>query len=134
MVAAVHAGWRGLVADAPGAAVKFLCEEGNSTPEQLLAAIGPAIGEAVYEVGHEVAVEFENCGLGSCVRLGSDKPHLDLHSAARIRLQNTRIPDLQIDGKPLCTHQDQRFFSYRRDGPGTGRLVAGITPGAGAFS
>ena len=134
MVAAIHAGWRGLVADAPGAAVELLCEQAGTDPTQLLAAIGPAIGEAVYEVGTEVVAEFENSGLGSCVRSGSGRPHLDLHAAAGIRLERKRIPSDQLEGKPICTYQDPRFFSFRGDGPRSGRLLAGISPRMTDFS
>lgn len=128
LVAAIHAGWRGLVADAPAAAVNLLCERAGSTPRRLLAAIGPAIGPEVYEVGPEVASEFENSGLAPCVLTGWERPHLDLHQAARIRLIDTGIPAEQVDGKPLCTHQDGRFFSYRGEGPQSGRMLAGISP------
>ena len=80
-VAAIHSGWRGLVADAPGAAVRALVERFSADPARILAAIGPAIGSEVYEVGPEVAEIFQNNGLGDCVVHRMPKPHLNLHSA-----------------------------------------------------
>ena len=128
IVAAIHAGWRGLVADAPGAAVDLLCERTGTSPHRLLAAIGPAIGPEAYEVGPEVAAKFQNSGLDSCVLNHSNRLCLALHRAAQIRLKNKRIPSAQMDGKPLCTYQDPRFFSYRNEGPKSGRMAAGISP------
>jgi hypothetical protein len=133
-VAAIHSGWRGLVADAPGAAVRALVERFSAEPTRILAAIGPAIGSEVYEVGPEVAEIFQNNGLGGSVVQRMPKPHLDLHSAAIQRLTEAKIQQSMIEGKPLCTHQDPRFFSYRGDGPASGRLMAGIIARPEEFS
>ena len=64
IVAAVHAGWRGILADMPGTAARELARRTGSSPETLLAAIGPAIGVEAYEVGQEVAEAFTRAGLG----------------------------------------------------------------------
>ena len=133
-VAAIHSGWRGLVADAPGAAVRALVERYSADPTRILAAIGPAIGREVYEVGLEVVEIFQNHGLAESVVHRMPKPHLDLHSAAIQRLTEAGIDHSMIDGKPICTHQDPRFFSYRREGPASGRMMAGIIAGSGALS
>lgn len=126
-VAAVHAGWRGLVADAPRAAVLAMHARTETAPESLLAAIGPAIGVGIYEVGLEVAEAFREANLGVHIQPGlGPKPHLDLHTAAVQRLKDAGLALRRIDGEPLCTSAESCFFSYRRDGPKSGRLLAGI--------
>ena len=59
VVAAVHAGWRGLVARAPVTAVERMARDFGTRAEDLLVAIGPAIGSCCYEVGPDVRTQFE---------------------------------------------------------------------------
>src|SRR6185436_20167961 len=61
-VAAAHAGWRGLAAAVPSAAVESLAREFGSRASDLVAAIGPAIGACCYEVGSDVRDRFEAAG------------------------------------------------------------------------
>lgn len=62
-IGAVHAGWRGVAADAPGAAVRRMVEAFGSRPASLRAAIGPCIGPCCYEVDEPVAEAFAAAGL-----------------------------------------------------------------------
>ena len=126
-VVAIHAGWRGLVADAPGAAIRLLVSRG-SDPSLLIAAIGPAIGLSAFEIGEEVAEEFERSGLADAVHPGTPRPHGDLHLAARQRLLKAGLSPSGIDGEPACTASSPRFFSHRRSQGRTGRHLAAITP------
>lgn len=129
VVAAVHAGWRGLLADAPGAAISAILRQTKTAPSSLLAAIGPAIGAEKFEVGEEVAEAFHAANLGSAViseGILGPQPHVNLHVATLSRLQTAGMEPGFIDGEPLCTSTDGRFFSYRREGPNSGRLLAGI--------
>lgn len=121
-VAAVHAGWRGLLADVVGSAVAAL---GSN---DLHASIGPAIGPCCYEVGVDVAEPFRDRFGAEVVRAES----VDLHLAARRALNDLGVSDVEtID---VCTACDAgRFFSHRRDRGRTGRqgLVAFIeNPGS----
>ena len=128
IVAAVHSGWRGLVADAPGAAVSHM-ESLGADRRNILAAIGPAIGVERFEIGSEVADEFVESGLGGCLRTGSPRPHADLFDAARRRLLDAEISIDSIDGAPCCTSMDPRFFSHRSDFGRSGRHLSGIVGG-----
>lgn len=129
-VAAVHAGWRGLVAGTIGAAVVSL-ESAGARREDLLAAIGPCIGFEAYEVGPEVAATCRAAGLGAAVSEAWPREHLDCFRAAAIRLTEAGIDATRIDGTPLCTFsRPEEFFSYRRDGARSGRLAAVIGPRA----
>lgn len=118
-VAAVHAGWRGVVADVVPHAVAAM--RGPVT-----AAIGPAIGVEHFEVGPEVAAAFEAHGLGEAVDHGrGDKPHIDLVRAVTAQLQRAGVAE--IDTTDRCTYRDAgEFFSHRRDAGVTGRMAAVI--------
>ena len=124
-VAAIHSGWRGTVADAPGATVEAMRKEYGTRPERLIAAIGPAIGIDHFEVGEEVARAFTESGLAECVRAGDPRPHVDLHAAVRARLLRAELEVEHIDGRAICSHAGTTdCFSYRRDGPEGGRMAA----------
>lgn len=103
-VAAVHAGWRGLVSGVVDEAVDALAAG-------FVAAIGPCIGVRRFEVGEEVAERFDP----RFVRrdLGS-RPHVDLRAATHALLH--RLGAQSIDTTDRCTaeHEDE-FFSHRRD-------------------
>jgi YfiH family protein len=129
-VAAIHAGWRGLAVDVIGAAVARMRADHGADPAAMVAAIGPCIGAAVYEVGPDVARDFAAAGLGACVLpagAGRAKEHLDCFGAARQQLLEAGLRAGAIDGEELCTVANPRdFFSYRRDGARSGRLAAVI--------
>lgn len=124
-VVAIHAGWRGLVADVPAAAVRHLVADGSAS-DDLVAAIGPAIGVEAFEIGHEVADAFHESGLSAAVHDRIPRPHADLHAAARQRLIDAGLAPDRIDGVECCTAADRRYFSHRRDEGRTGRHLSAI--------
>jgi purine-nucleoside/S-methyl-5'-thioadenosine phosphorylase / adenosine deaminase len=124
VVAAAHAGWRGLLSGVLERTVEAM----HVAPGEVLAWLGPAIGPAAFEVGEEVRAAFvmEDAIAASAFREGltAGKWWADLPALARLRL--TRKGLTRIHGAELCTYQDaERFFSYRRDGV-TGRQGAFI--------
>ncbi|MEQ1555757.1 MAG: peptidoglycan editing factor PgeF [Gallionella sp.] len=149
VVAAVHAGWRGLAAGVIEATVSAMqaesllgvstARESTHQPMQLMAWLGPAISQIAFEVGAEVrdcfvaqnpanAAAFTPSlpqGEGLNVqRSASKKFHADLYALARLRLQALGIT--QIYGGERCTYtESDTFFSYRRDGV-TGRMASFI--------
>jgi len=125
-VAAVHAGWRGLVLGVLDAAVDRLVAAAADRGA-LLAAIGPAIGVDAYEVGEDVVDAFRAAGREGTFRRDSRGLRLDLFETSRSQLLRLGFSSERIDGGPCCTHADaSRFFSYRRDGARSGRLAAVI--------
>jgi polyphenol oxidase len=134
-VAAAHAGWRGLAAQVPGETVNALNRVFGSRPEDLLAAIGPAIGQCCYEVGEDVreamARSFGGRDTSNWFTAGraSGKWMFDTWASARAQLEAAGIPASQVFAAGLCTasHPDA-FCSYRRDGPPAGRIAAAIKP------
>lgn len=128
-VAAIHAGWRGVVAGIIPAAIDVLREQGGVAAADMLAAIGPCISGTAYEVGDEVATAFVDAGLSAAVltQPGKEKPHVDLAAAAAIQLASAGVRNHNIDRTDLCTFRDgDMFFSYRREGSLAGRMAAVI--------
>ncbi|AXS80213.1 peptidoglycan editing factor PgeF [Dechloromonas sp. HYN0024] len=120
VVAAAHAGWRGLVGGVLEATVAAM----DVPADQLLVWLGPAIGPSAFEVGDEVRAAFvaDDPGSGEAfVRHGPGKWLADLYGLARRRLQRIGVP--AIYGGEACTvSQPDHYFSYRRDGV-TGRMA-----------
>ena len=130
-VAAVHAGWRGVVSGIVPAAVDALRALGVD-PRHAVAAVGPCISARHFEIGPEVADALAAADLASCVvapGIHGLKHHADLVAAVALQLERCGVPRACIDAEPPCTYADRaRFFSYRRDGAASGRLAAIIAP------
>ena len=129
-VAAIHAGWRGIVADVIAAGVDALCECAGAAPASLVAAIFPAIGVAAFEVGSEVADAIRaRIGDERVIQRGGAKPHVDLALSARLALTQAGLASEAVDHVAGCTFEERaRFYSFRRDGGRTGRHLAVIVP------
>lgn len=135
-VAAAHAGWRGLAARVPGETVHALKRAYGSRTEDLLAAIGPAIGQCCYEVGEEVREAMVRAFGGPEASdwfvegRARGKWMFDTAASARSQLQAAGISSDQVFGTELCTaSHPEAFCSYRRDGSPAGRIAAAIRAG-----
>lgn len=122
VVAAAHAGWRGLAAGVLEATVARM----GVAPASVLAWLGPAIGPAAFEVGGEVREAFVRIDPGADVAFVSaaepGKWMADLFVLARRRLMRAGVA--RVYGGGVCTHADAaRYYSYRRDGV-TGRFAS----------
>jgi YfiH family protein len=127
LVAAAHAGWRGVVGNIVAKTLRTLHEAG-AAPHHITAAIGPCISAAHFEVGEEVATEFTAHSLADSIRpIPNQKPHIDLQHAVRTQLVAAGVT--AIDTHPFCTFRDaDNFYSHRRDNGTTGRMAAVIAP------
>jgi hypothetical protein len=127
MVAAAHAGWRGLSAGVLERTIAAL----EAPPDTLLAWLGPAIGPTAFEVGMDVFETFtatDPHALDAFRPLRAGKWLADLYALARRRLARAGVH--AVYGGGLCTVSEPvRFFSYRRDRV-TGRQAAFIWLGA----
>jgi YfiH family protein len=125
--AAIHAGWRGVVAGVIGAALAAL---GDSRAPRA-AAIGPSIGPCCFEVGNDVARQIADaCGDPQVVarEAPNGKAFVDLRRAVRAQLRAHGLGDGDIEDVPGCTRCDaERFFSFRRDGEKSGRHLAVVS-------
>jgi purine-nucleoside/S-methyl-5'-thioadenosine phosphorylase / adenosine deaminase len=155
VVAAIHAGWRGTLARIAVKTLGRMSMEFGTEPRLVVAALGPAIGRCCYEVGPEVAQAFtaqfpsarewfdgpfnqvsqgeEPIGLAWLTMMppGHVPPpprvQLDLRASNRSQLIDAGVPEKQVSVSDLCTAcRTDLLFSYRREGPGTGRLMAVI--------
>jgi polyphenol oxidase len=129
-VAAVHAGWRGIVAGVLPETLARLFELG-SKPACLIAAIGPHIGVRAFEVSEEVGqrINAATPHVNVVHRDIGDRPHVALVESATEQLRILGLNSNQIDDVGGCTFADSnRFFSYRRSGPNSGRHLNAIRP------
>lgn len=120
-VAAIHAGWRGLLNGILETAVKaFACP-----PEQLFVWLGPAIGPTEFEVGQEVYDAFVSVQQQAAQAFQQHRPGhylADIYQLARQRLAMLKVH--AVYGGEYCTvSQADTFFSYRRDQQ-TGRMAS----------
>ena len=115
VVAAAHAGWRGLAAGVLDATLARM----GVPAATVMAWLGPAIGPAAFEVGDEVREAFVAADPATA---GAGKWMADLFLLARLRL--VRLGVVRVYGGGICTYASrERFFSYRREGI-TGRFVS----------
>jgi purine-nucleoside/S-methyl-5'-thioadenosine phosphorylase / adenosine deaminase len=124
-VGLVHAGWKGTRLGILSHALRLLSAE-STKPEEIIAWIGPGAGVCCYEVGEEVAREFEAAHVE---RVKGRRPHLDLKSANRAQLLAAGVREENIEISTLCTIcNPDLLHSYRRDGTRSGRMtgIAGI--------
>ena len=123
-VAAAHAGWRGTAAGVARRAVESLTRRGSAA-EDLQAAAGPAIGPCCYEVGEDLRRAFGTDGERFFSAGPRGRPHFDLRAANVDQLRAAGIPAARIHHVADCTRCLADLYpSYRRDGPGAGRMVS----------
>lgn len=118
-IAAVHAGWRGLV----NGVIEKTLEHFHHNAKEIRAYIGPAISQAAFEVGLDVYKAFNSLEL---VDSETFHPHLENKWMANLPLMAQRLlhragcTDVTLSN--LCTYSDSRFYSYRKD-PSCGRIA-----------
>lgn len=133
-VAAIHAGWRGTVQKIVENAIIRMGKAYGTEPSQLKAVIGPGISMDSFEVGDEVYESFR----GTCfpleriaarypAMLGGMKWHIDLWEANSWLMQECGVKNENISLSGICTYTNyDRFFSARRAGINSGRILNGI--------
>jgi len=116
VVAAVHCGWRGLLAGVIDRALDVMANE------DLYAWLGPAIGPGAYQIGNDVADQLQRAGRAPADAFTDDGPgkqRCDLYRIARAQLEARGVQ--RVSGGDRCTGtESDTFFSHRRDGA-TGR-------------
>ena len=114
-----HAGWRGTVGGISEKTARLMSEMYGCDPTDIHAVIGPSIGPECFEVGEEVADEF-NKAFGESVIIRRDarseysKPHVDLWRANSLSLMRAGLTEEHISVCGMCTmcHPDV-VFSHR---------------------
>lgn len=123
-VAAVHAGWRGVVAEVVGEAMAAF------DPSRTIAAIGPSIGPCCFEVGDDVGAQIVKATTPKAIARHDEargKVFVDLRAGVRAQLEALGVANDAVEDVPGCTRCDaERFYSFRRDGDASGRLMSVI--------
>ncbi len=124
-VAAIHAGWKGTVAEIVRHTLDKMHELYYTKGADCAAYIGACIGYDNFEVGEEVAMHFD----ASFKKFDGIKQKwfVDLKSANKKQLMDCGLPSENIEISAYCTVKDEElFFSHRRDDGKTGRMMAVI--------
>ena len=135
-VAAIHSGWKGTLNRISPKTIFRMKDVFGTDPEDLKAVIGPGICRNCFQVGDEVVQYFKGNGINiepiyswnGPRQEGSMKGghHLDLIEENRLLLMECGVPAANIQVSGLCTYEDGRFFSARREGASCGRNINAI--------
>ncbi len=128
-VAAVHAGWRGMLSRILAKTVQEMQNVFNSDPQTILVAVGPGIRSCCFEVGPEVVDlfkrEYRECRLAEPICSRTGKYLLDLTKALNVQLDHAGVRRENRYDLGACTCCNIReFFSYRSEGHRSGRMMA----------
>ena len=119
-IAAVHAGWKGTAGGIVAQTLAEMRERFGTRAKDCVAYVGACISECSFEVGDEVAAQFDS----PFKRFDRDrgKYFVDLKKANAAQLLSAGLPESGIEISPFCTYRDHTdFFSHRKDGGVTGR-------------
>jgi YfiH family protein len=125
IVAAIHAGWRGLL----NGVIENTIHKMNMSPNELLVWLGPGISQKHFEVGFDVKHSFceKDQHAEKAFRAISDQKWLaDIYYLAKMRLKSLDVTDIYGGSvtDDYCTFANELdYFSYRRDGE-TGRMAS----------
>lgn len=122
IVAAIHAGWRGAAGGIMINTVKKMQTLGANTAD-LRVFISPCISRGHFEVGEEVAEQFPDAFVDY---RSFAKPHVDLKAFLVNQLEQLGLQKKHIEIHPGCTFANKNFFSYRREGDQSGRMMGFI--------
>ena len=117
IAAALHGGWKGTELKIVKKAVELMSQRMGSSPDNVLASIGPSIGECCFEVSADVASKF------SSSRQRDGRLYVDLAKENVDQLERCGVPPGSISISGICTFcSSDTLFSYRRDKGVTGRM------------
>lgn len=116
VIANIHSGWRGAVQRITAATLDAVMRDTPFDPASALAYLGPSIRACCFEVGEEVASQFEE----RFIDRSRAKPHVDLVAFTIDILRSRGIT--QIYDSETCTRcEGSIYHSYRRDAGSGGR-------------
>ena len=135
-VAAVHSGWKGTVRSISRHAIQAMQDTFGTDASDLIAMIGPGIGRRSFQVGEEVVDMFRESGFPMDEIWQYDgEPvtgtmcgghHIDLIRANSWLLECAGVRPGNIGSCGICTFEDGRFYSARREGAKCGRIINAI--------
>lgn len=124
-----HAGWRGALARIGGALVRQMTAHFGTDAAELIVGVGPSICPTCFEVGADVAADFERAfPFTGCVSEGRPgKAYVDLWRVAAAQFFEAGVRPEHFSLMDVCTYEDERLFSHRRDRGLTGGMSAYLT-------
>lgn len=127
-VAGIHAGWRGVVGRIVERGFAAMMVSWKTRREDCIAAVGPAVCGACYEVGPEVLERFRSEFPYAATLISNphgDKGHVDLKLACATQLQMCGLEPEQIFVTDACTMcRNDLFPSFRKEGARAGRILS----------
>lgn len=129
VIATSHAGWRGTAKEIGKKTVQKMSLAFGCEPNNIIAAIGPCIGNCCYEVDEPVFKEFSKLSYLDMSKIFTEKPNekymLDLVEANRQILVHSGIKERNIDLSDICTCCNcDMLHSHRATGGERGNLAA----------
>lgn len=106
IVGTIHAGWRGTALEVSRKAIQAI----GADPYHVLVGMGPAICSRCFEVGQEVAVQFDR----RVVKKKEDRWYVDLWEANILQLLDLGVQRKNIEVIDLCTYENEQLYSFRR--------------------
>ena len=123
-----HAGWKGTVSKIAIKTLDKMTEQFNSSPEQCMIGIGPAISGVNYEVDDNLANKFRETfdfHKEVCEKKKNGIYLLDLPKTNYMMLCKAGVRPENIINSSMCTYDlKEYFYSYRRDNGKTGRMAS----------
>lgn len=124
VIGACHSGWRGTAANIVHETIESMKMLG-AKPRQMMAFVSPCMSTTHFEVGEEVAAQFDATFVHRLE--GRAKPYLDMKGVIVQQLQDAGLDPEGIEASSACTVSDtDTFFSYRAEGGRTGRMMGFI--------
>jgi YfiH family protein len=113
-IANIHSGWRGTKANIIKNTISKMQKNYNTSPKDLIVAFGASIRSCCYEVGKDLAKEFQIYPNATFKR--EDRYFLDVATVCKIQLLNLGVKEENIEIYPECTSCcSDEFFSYRKE-------------------
>jgi YfiH family protein len=124
-LALAHSGWRGTVAGMPAKLIESMVATAGVRPADTIAVVAPSAGACCYEIKDDVLVKLEHAVASPrrFVREGGRRMYLDLGGLIAEQLAAAGVPREAIHLPEQCSIHDERFYSYRRQGPGVGHAA-----------
>lgn len=127
-VGAIHSGWKSTLHNITKETISKMHQQFGTQARDLIAAIGPCISKAVYEVGEDMYSEFQNRGFDMkhlFTAKENGKYLFDIRETVRLQLIEAGVSNIEVSS--YCTFLDEElFFSARRQGTNSGRMLSGI--------
>ena len=131
IIAAIHAGWKGVVGGIIEKTISIMKELYQSSPSDIVAAIGPSISLKNYEVGEDLITKFKDAGYdlssSSHMNQQTNMWHININLIAYNELVRLGLSPNHIETSSLCTYDEtELFYSARRQSILCGRMLSGI--------